>query len=107
MPVQERIMIILGLSRAIAKKRRVAELVSRIPKDVNQIRRGAGFPHELSVAATHNVRQQKCSDLLEIAAHRQFRGHLPAAVAAVSVAPLLHGFLAVEESNPNSIMPAL
>src|SRR5258708_39701881 len=61
----------------------------------------------MSVAAADEVRQQKCPDLFDFAAGGEARSHLAAAVAAIGIAPLLHGFFAIEEGDPDGIFSVL
>src|SRR2546430_10427768 len=45
----------------------------RSPNEVDQSRRGTGFAREISFVAANDVRQQKCPDLLEVAAGGKLR----------------------------------
>jgi len=49
------------------------------------------------VRPPNDVRQQKCSDLLEVAARGKLCGHLAAAVAAVGIAPNFDGFFTIDK----------
>ena len=61
----------------------------------------------MSFAAADDVREQEGLDLLDVAARGEPRSHLPAAVAAIVVAPLLDGLFAVEEGDPDRIFSFL
>src|SRR6266705_2905743 len=103
----ERIMVVFGGGLLIPKKGRIAQLISGVPHEVDQSRCGTGFAREISLAAANDVRQKKCSDLLEVAAGSKLSGHLTAAITAIGIAPLPHCFFAVEESNPHGVSSML
>src|SRR5438445_13361559 len=58
--LQERIMIVFGGKGFIQKKRRVAEPVSGIPKQIDQSWRGTGFTRKPGGVSAHYVCQQNC-----------------------------------------------
>ena len=88
---------------SVTKKGRVAELSGGVPDEIDQRWCGTRFARELCGAAADDVRQQERADFLEVAGSGEARSHLAAAVAAVGIGPILDGFFAVEEGDPDGV----
>src|SRR5947209_19594486 len=81
----------------------VAKFLGNSPNNVHQpfCRRNLAF--EAGRAGTDDIREHEGFNFAEVATDGELGGHLAAAVAAVGVAPFLHGFFAIDEGDPNVV----